>query len=96
LKGRLQNQVFRRIAGKEQFRQDDEIGASGPRLRAGVARLGGVAGDVAHRRVELSQRDGESGFGHGAMVPWARTNCKCIARIQLGSSAIFLFEHDLF
>ncbi len=68
LKRRLQHQVFRRIAGDEQFGQHHEIGAVGPRLRARGAGLGGVARDIAHGRVQLRQRDRKLGgtFGHGA------------------------------
>ena len=77
LKCRLQHQVFRRIAGNEQFGQHHQIGAVGPRLRAGGARLGGVARDVADRRVQLGQRNRElvGAFGHEAMVPCAQPNC---------------------
>ena len=55
LKRRLQHQVLGRVAGNEQFRQQDEIGAVSMRLRACRARLGGVALDVAYRRVQLCQ-----------------------------------------
>ena len=57
LEGGLQHQIFRRVAGDEQFRQHHEIGAVGLRLVARRARLGGVAGDVADRRVQLRQRE---------------------------------------
>ena len=73
----LQHQVFRRIAADEQFRQHQEIGAVGLGLVARGARLGGVAGDIADGRVQLGQRNCELGFGHGAMVPRTRANCKC-------------------
>ena len=75
----LQHQIFRRIAADEQFRQHQQIGAVGLGLVARGARLGGVAGDVADRRVQLRQRDREGWFGHGAMVPRTRANCKCCA-----------------
>ncbi len=80
LKCRLQNQVFRRIAGNEQFRQNDQIGAIGASLHARGACLGGIARDVTHRRVQLGQRDRKlrGAFGHGAMVPRARANCNCM------------------
>ena len=41
--------------------------AVGLRLRPRRARLGGVALDVAHRRIQLGQRDRElcGTFGHG-------------------------------
>ena len=66
LEGRLQHQVFRRVAADEQFRQHHEIGAVGLGLVARGARLGGVARDVADRRVQLRQRDLETWFGHGS------------------------------
>ena len=51
LKRRLQHQIFRRIAADEQFGQHQQVGAIGLGLVARGARLGGVAGDVADRRV---------------------------------------------
>ncbi len=61
----LQHQVFRRVAADEQFRQHQQIGAVGLGLVTRGARLGGIAGDIADRRVQLRQRDLE-GFGHGS------------------------------
>ena len=66
LEGGLQHQIFRRVPGDEQFRQHHEIGAVGLGLVTRRARLGGVAGDVADRRVQLGQRNCELGFGHGS------------------------------
>ena len=66
LKCRLQDQVFRRIAGNEQFRQNDQVGAIGASLRARGACLDGIARDIPHRRVQLGQRDRKlrGAFGH--------------------------------
>ena len=79
LKRRLQDQIFRRIAGNEQFRQHDKVGAVGARPVARGAHLRGIAGDVAHRRVQLGQRDRKliGAFGHGRIVPCRRLNCNC-------------------
>ena len=84
LKGRFQHQIFRRIAGNEQFGQHHEIGAVGAALRARGAGLGGVAGDVAHRRVQLGQRDRKliGSFGHGAslILIMSKSNIACVPR----------------
>ena len=75
LERRLQHEIFRRIAGDEQFRQQQQIGAVGLRRLARGTGLGGIAGDVAHGRVELGQRDPEfGGFGHDANMPPASPN----------------------
>ena len=70
LERRLQHQIFRRIAGDEQFRQHHEIGAVGLRLLARGAGFRGVAGDVAHGRVQLGQRNCECAvrsYANGAL-----------------------------
>ena len=59
LKRRLEHQVFRRIAGDEQFGKGDDIGALARRLRARDAGALEIAGDVADNRIELRQRDGQ-------------------------------------
>ena len=65
LERRLQHEIFRRIAGDEQFGQQQEVGAVGFRRLTRSPGLGGIAGDVAHGRVELGQRDPEfGGLGH--------------------------------
>ncbi|MEY9310269.1 hypothetical protein ABH977_005481 [Bradyrhizobium ottawaense] len=71
LEGRLLHEVLRRIAGDEQFRKQHEIGAVGDGSRARIARLGGVALDVAQGRIELGERDREcfETFGHGRRAP---------------------------
>ncbi len=76
----LEHQVFRRIAADEQFGQHQQIGAVGLGLVARGARLGGITRDVADRRVQLRQCDRKGWFGHGAMVPRTRANCKCSLR----------------
>ena len=57
--GRLAHQVLGRIAGDEQLRQHDEVGALGSGLRTRLAQLLGVARKVADRRVELGEGDFE-------------------------------------
>ena len=72
LEGGLEHQILGRIAGDEQFRENDQIGALGGRLLAGTPHFLGIAGDVADRRVELRDRDGQlvSGTGvHGKALP---------------------------
>ena len=71
LKCRFEHEVFRRVAGNEQFGQNHQIGAVGPRLRAGGARHGGVALDIANARVQLGERNRKlvGALRHEAMVP---------------------------
>ena len=59
LQRRLQHQVLRRIAGDEQFGEQDEVGLAHAGPRGAGARQ--IAGDVAHHGIELGQRDAESG-----------------------------------
>jgi len=66
------------------------FGAVRARSQSRGARLGGIAGDIAHRRVQLGQRDRklEGGFAHRTMVPWARANCNCMLQIAPMRSAM--------
>src|SRR5262249_38662208 len=57
LERRLEHQVLRRIAGDEQLGKGHELGTELCGFIAGAADLGGVAGDVADRRIELRKRD---------------------------------------
>ena len=59
LEGRLEHQVLGRIAGDEQFGENDQIGALRGRLDARAAHFLGIAGDIADSRVELRDRDRE-------------------------------------
>ena len=71
--------------------QHHQIGAVGPRPSARGARLGGVARDVAHRRIQLGQRDRElgGGFGHGSdRALRMRANCNCMLQITPMRSAM--------
>ena len=43
--------------------KNDQVGAVGCGLGARIARLGGVAFDVAQGRIELGERDGETVCG---------------------------------
>ena len=64
--GRLQHQILRRIAGDEQLGEQHQIRAVARSVGPGLARPGEIAGNVAHRRVEL--RDGDAdGVGPGAI-----------------------------
>lgn len=65
LEGRLQHQIFRRIAGQKQFRKDDQVGAREFGLAAGGHGLFDIARDVAHDGVQLGQRNAEL-VGHGS------------------------------
>ena len=69
LERRLEHQILGRIAGDEQLREHDEVGAVGGRLRASAAHLFGVAGDVADGGIELGERDGEAVGGTGVHGP---------------------------
>ena len=63
LEHRLQHEVFRRIAGDIELAEKDEVGAGSVRLRPRRAGAREVAGKIAHDRIELGQRDGET-IGH--------------------------------
>ncbi len=83
LKGRLQHQVLRRIAGNEQFREQDQVGVHG--LRARGTHSGRIAGDVSDNRIELGQGNGELTcgrhiHGHGLARPTGRRQCGRISR----------------
>jgi hypothetical protein len=56
-KGRLQHQILGRIAGDEQLRTHQQIGALRTRRGEGRAQLADIAGHVADRRIELRQGD---------------------------------------
>ena len=90
LKGRLQDQIFRRITGNEQLGQDNERRAVGFGARARGTRLPRVADHVTDRRVQLGQCDFESrGLAHEAMLP-ARAvfrNCQTQTRPMRSASA---------
>ena len=55
--GGFQDQVFRRIAGDEEFRIDDEIGAGRGRSRTSLARLFRISGKITQDRIELRECD---------------------------------------
>ena len=63
VKGRLHHQILRIVAGDEHLGEGHQIGARGFARRPGIARQRGIAGDIAHGRVELCQRDAEC-VGH--------------------------------
>ena len=69
LESRLEHQVFRRIAGDEQFGKSDDVGTI---VRGAGARLAGklqIAGNIADDRIELRYRNGQTIGGrsvHGA------------------------------
>ena len=68
LEGRLEHQILWRIAGDEQFRKSDDVGAVARGLRARFARQLQIAGDVADDGVELRHGNGETigrALGHG-------------------------------
>src|SRR5262249_19509417 len=60
LKGRLEHEVFRRIAGDEQFRERDEIGAIARGLLARLTRTFQIAGNVADRGIKLRHGNSET------------------------------------
>ena len=75
------------------MKSSDRTTRSAPSARACTprrARLGGVARDVTHRRVELGKRDRKlgGGFGHDRMVPCAATNCNCMLQTAPMRSAM--------
>ncbi len=57
LQRRLQHQIFRRIADDEELGKQDQIGALLGGLCARGARPGEIAGNIAHQRIELRQRN---------------------------------------
>ena len=65
LEGRLEHEVFGRIAGDEQLRERHDVGAVAGGLGARAAHLVGIAGDVAHRRIGLGDRDRQAVGGTG-------------------------------
>ncbi len=65
---RLQDQVLRLVSGDEHLGQGDKVGTRGLALPPRVQRLGGVAVEVAHRRVELRQCHAEA-VGHRGSFP---------------------------
>ncbi len=67
LEGRLQDEVFRRIAGEEEFRRQHEVGPERRSLGARLAQPVAVARDVADNRGNLRERDDEAvgGRRHG-------------------------------
>src|SRR5207237_10282918 len=60
LKRRLEHQIFGWVAGQKQFRKRNDVGAILRRLPACRARLIGVVGTIAYRRIELSDGNGEA------------------------------------
>ena len=60
LESGLEHQVFRRIAGDEQFGKGDDIAAVARRLRPRLAGKLQIAGNVADDRIELGNRDGQT------------------------------------
>ena len=66
LEGGLQHEVFRRIAGKVEFRRQHEVGAERGGLGARFFQPVAVAGDVADDGRDLRERDDEAigGGGH--------------------------------
>ncbi len=75
----FQDQIFRGIAGNEQFRKHHQRGAVGLGLRARGASLDSIAGNVSDRRIQLGERDLEGGFSHGCMCSQASPFCNCHA-----------------
>jgi hypothetical protein len=65
LERRLQNQILRRITAKEELGEHDDIGAQPRGFGPPLTHPGSVPRHVAHRWVELGQRDLE-GTGHQA------------------------------
>ena len=61
--GRPQHEIARLVAGKEHLRQDQEIRTRRPGLFMGGPDLVGIAGNVAHGRVELGKGDAKA-LGH--------------------------------
>ncbi len=59
LEGRLEHQVFRRIAGDEELGKGNDIGAVAGGLRARRAGPLEIAGNVADDRVELRHGNGQ-------------------------------------
>jgi hypothetical protein len=59
LKGGLEDKVLRRVAGYEQFGEDNNIRAAGGGLAAGAAGFLQIAGDIADRRIELGDGNRE-------------------------------------
>jgi len=57
----FQNQIFRRIAGDEQFCKQNEIGLHPGRLSACRACLGQISGDIAHDGIKLRNGNTEHG-----------------------------------
>ncbi len=64
----LQHQILGLVAGDEHLGQGQQVGAGLARPGPCLARLGGIAWQVAHGRVQLSKGDAER-VGHGASLP---------------------------
>ena len=56
-KRRPLHQIAWRIAADGQFRKQNQAGAGGSRPAREVDHLGGVAGEISNRGIDLSQRD---------------------------------------
>ena len=89
LQGGLEDQILGRIAAHEQLGKGHQIGAVASRLGTRLARLLGVAGDVADGGIDLGDRDRQavSGAGvHGLGLERVAQKLKavlrrCIARL---------------
>ena len=67
LEGRFQDEILGRIAGEEQFREDDEIGAHRRRLGAGAQDGRRIGGNIADGAADLGESDDEAvGRGGGS------------------------------
>jgi hypothetical protein len=60
---RHEKEALRRIPRDGKFREGDEVHPHFPRLSDGIDDLPGIAFDVAHRRVDLSESDSQVPHG---------------------------------
>ena len=76
--GRFQHQVLGLVAGQEHLGQGHHVRARAAPLRPGVQRQRGVAGKVAHGRVQLGEGQAEA-VDHGSILRGGRADDRAAA-----------------